>query len=244
MASDSRTCGISSAAVSSLLPACRRLISWALNCSRLPSRSAIANATSGLVSRASTSPGVHHLARLDVHLLQPAGHVDVDHFGVARLDLQQAIHVVRQRDGEHERQNPGQHRQRDADMRAFHLIEPPGNVKVLAQLPQRLHDDAGDRRRGDHLADDLQPVRFEHLVQEPQDRKRHDPAINGRGDGVDGEEDLIALRQKRIFRLFEAQAPLAQLAVEDRAGLLPQVGNFEDVARGCSSRRSGAAGWR
>ena len=38
------------------------------------------------------------------------------------------------------------------------------------------------------------------------------------------------LRQKRIFRLFEAQAPLAQLAVENRARLLPQVGNLEDVA--------------
>ncbi len=41
----------------------------------------------------------------------------------------------------------------------------------------------------------------------------------------------MAMRQKRVFRLFQTQAQPTQLAAQNRARLLPKIGNLHDVTQ-------------
>ena len=109
------------------------------------------------------------LARLHVMHAELPGHVDVDRLGVAGLDLQRADDAVRQRhEAERRQQDRRQPAQARVEMRLFHFVDPPGHVKELAQLVQRHDQQSPQRHRHHDLADDLQLVRLEQLVEEPQ----------------------------------------------------------------------------
>ena len=107
------------------------------------------------------------------------------------------------------------------------LIRDPEQEIVIA----RLDDQPVKRADQDCLPQNLQPVRFEDLVQKHEDHDHDEPAINDRGHGVQGEGPLVALWQERIVRLFKTETPFPQLAVEDGGGLLPQIRNLHDVGQ-------------
>jgi hypothetical protein len=79
------------------------------------------------------------------------------------------------------------------------------------------------------LADNLEPVRLQDPVEEPEDRERDEPAIDGRGDGIRSKQPAPARRQKRIGPLAQTEQPRAELALNDRSRFLPQVRDFEQV---------------
>ena len=54
---------------------------------------------------------------------------------------------------------------------AFHFAQPPGHSKELVHVPDRHDDQPIQRGQRDRLAQNLQAVGFEHLVQKVQDPK-------------------------------------------------------------------------
>ncbi len=113
--------------------------------------------------------------------------------------------------------------------RPLHLVHPSRLNEKLAQPPQRHHQQIHHRHGRQKMPQHPQPVPLEHMIEKEQNRNRHDPHVNCRRDAIQRKEQLLALRQKRVFVLLEPQTPLAQLAPEDTRRLLPQVRNLQNV---------------
>ena len=152
------------------------------------------------------------VAGLDLDLFELTGHGHVDGLGVEDLDFQGGHDVVGQgpiEEGQHQQPQPDQG---SVHTRFFHFVPPPGHVEELAQLVDRLEKQPVDRHGGDPLAEHLQSVGLEHLVEEHQDRGQDEPAIGDRRHGVQGEETLVPFGEEGVVGRLEPQEPVSQLA--------------------------------
>ena len=174
-------------------------------------------------------PLLHEVTGLHRQALQPPSHRHVDDLLAPRPQFGGAPHPLRQRNqgdrSQHRRRHDASHR----DVESLHFVTPPGNIEKLDHPLHRPDHQSPEGTGGQDLPQHLEPVGFEDAPHEQENRGRHHPHVEARRHCIEGEEPTLSLRQEGILRLLDPQAPLGGGPAQDRGGLLPQVGDLEDV---------------
>ena len=166
-----------------------------------------------------------------VHAPQLARHLDIDARRVSRLHLERRGHVVRQRHAEQRRDTAAITPRLTIARILFTSWALAGSSRKFASRTSGTTISDATIASRQQLADDFQAVRLQHAVEEPEDRQRDEPAVDGRGDAVGGEEPAAARGQERIGPLAEAEQPRAELSLNHGRRFLPQVRNLQQVGQ-------------